>query len=86
MHGISYDNLESGRDIIRLYDRVRIAQIGKGCEEHASLIYRTQAQLDDCLAYTKQEMGCYIGENFNIKLTDPTPYAAKAYRMSESDA
>lgn len=43
------------------------------------------AELDDCFAYTKAEMGVYKGESFDINLTDWTPFAASPYNMAPAD-
>ena len=71
--------------VIKVYDRVRQVPIGKDCEQFASDVYKFAFKYDGRLAYTKQEMGKYTGGQFDIQLTDRTPYAAKAYRQWESD-
>ena len=44
---------------MRLHGRLQKVEIGTGVAEFMSAIYRTTADLDDCFACTKAEMGSY---------------------------
>ena len=70
---------------MRLHGRLQKVEIGTGVAEFMSAIYRTTVDLDDCFAYTKAEMGVYDDDQFDIDLTDWTPYAAAPYNMAPSD-
>lgn len=68
-----------------MHQRLQRVELGVGIEEHLSEIYQVTAQLDDCFAYCKAEMGVYLHDEFDIKLTDDTPYAAQPYNCSPAD-
>ena len=60
-------------------------EIRSGVAEYLSKIYQTTAELDDCFAYSKAEMGVYQDGLFDIDLTDWTPYAVAPYNMAPGD-
>lgn len=47
--------------------------LGEGIEGHESEVYQVTAELDGCFAYSKAEMGLYLGSSFDVALTDWTP-------------
>ena len=49
----------SAAEAVRLHQRLQKVEIGTGVAEHLSEIYAVTAELDDCFAYTKAEMGVY---------------------------
>ena len=67
---------------MRLHGQLQKVEIGTGVAEFMSAIYRTTADLDDCFAYTKAEMGVYDDDHFDIDLTDWTPSAVAPYNMA----
>ena len=48
-------------------------------------IYRTTVALDSCFANSKKELGLYRHDQFDIDLTDWTPFSQRPYAMSPAD-
>ena len=65
----------SDEQLVKLHNRLQRVEIGIGVEEHLGAIYAATIALNDCFAYTKREMGLYSDGEFDIDLSDWTPYA-----------